>query len=86
MAPDTTALATPRLPSVAWLRLRGSWRYAAAVLICIAIGIAAQRSFLAVQLDAQRDAARHRLEFFAKSLEALLERNEALPSLLALEG
>ena len=86
MAPVTTALAALREPTAVWLRLRGPWRYAAAVLICIAIGIAAQRSFLAVQLDAQRDAARHRLEFFAKSLEALLERNEALPSLLALEG
>ena len=59
---------------------------AAALLLCLGAGALAQRSFLAAQLQAQHEAARGRLEFFANSLDALLERNEALPGLLALEA
>jgi two-component system C4-dicarboxylate transport sensor histidine kinase DctB len=61
-------------------------RYGAALLSCLAIGAAAYHATLTVQLDTQRQAAARRLEFFAQSLQALLERNEALPGLLALDG
>src|SRR2546430_809346 len=86
MVQDAHALLAPREPATHWLPLRAALSYAVAVVACVALGVFAYRWFFALQLDAQRQAATHRLEFFAQSLEGLLERNEALPGLLALEG
>jgi two-component system C4-dicarboxylate transport sensor histidine kinase DctB len=86
MSADAHALVAPRDPPAPLLPVRAVLRYGAAIAVCIAIGASAYHSFFAAQLDAQREAATRRLEFFAQSLEALLDRNEALPGLLALEG
>lgn len=56
-----------------------------AVLACLLAGWAVYRLFLGAYLDGERRSAAQRLEFYAVSLEASLDRYEALPWLLALE-
>lgn len=85
MAHDSPALAAALPLAAQPLRWRAGWRHTLAVLACLAAGLLVRHWTLALQIQSQREAATHRLEFFAKSLEALIERNEALPALLALE-
>src|SRR5881394_950515 len=85
VAPDASVLAVPRRPARAF-PARAVARHAMAALACVVLGGLAWRATFMVQLEAQRQAAVHRLAFFAQSLESLLDRNEALPGLLALEG
>jgi two-component system C4-dicarboxylate transport sensor histidine kinase DctB len=49
-------------------------------------GAVAYRAILHSQLDAHAATAARRLDFFAQSLSALIERNEALPALIGLEA
>lgn len=58
---------------------------AAAALACLLLGLLVHQAVFSAQLDEQRRAAARRLESYALSLQALLDRNEALPALLALE-
>ena len=78
LAPPHRTPASPRVK--AWLR----WGLAAA--LCAALGVAVHHSTYTAHLEADKRAAARRVEFFALSLEALLARNEALPSLIALEA
>lgn len=57
-----------------------------ALLACVFAGALAYRWSLDAQLAAQQRAASQRLAFAAQSLESLLQRNEALPALLALNS
>nr|WP_259372010.1 ATP-binding protein [Caldimonas mangrovi] len=57
----------------------------AAALACLLLGLLVHQAVFSSQLDEQRRAATRRLESYALSLQALLDRNEALPALLALE-
>lgn len=82
----TDILPALRSPAAHALSARAALRSATALAICVVAGVVAHRSFVAVQLEEQHRAAGHRLEFFANSLEALLERNEALPRLLTLDA
>jgi len=66
-------------------RWRGAWPYVAAGLLALAAAAAAYQAVLDQQLDNERLGAARRLDFVTLSLEAILERNEALPNLLRLE-
>ncbi len=57
-----------------------------ALLACVFVGALAYRWSLGAQLAGQQRAASQRLAFAAQSLESLLQRNEALPALLALHS
>ena len=56
-----------------------------ALLCCLLLGGMTYRFFLTVHLDHERRLSEQRLEAFALSLEATLNRYEALPGLLALD-
>lgn len=57
-----------------------------ALLACVFVAALAYRWSLGAQLAGQQRAANQRLAFAAQSLESLLQRNEALPALLALHS
>jgi len=57
----------------------------AAALACLLVGLLAYRLLLGNYLGHERQMASQRLDAFALSLEATLERHESLPGLLALE-
>ena len=58
----------------------------AAALSCLLLGGLAYRALFAAYLDKERQLATQRLDAFARSLEATLSHNEALPGLLALDA
>jgi two-component system C4-dicarboxylate transport sensor histidine kinase DctB len=58
---------------------------AAALALCLVFGWAAYEAVLSGHLATDRTASTKRLEFFTLSLEATLNRNEALPGLMGLE-
>lgn len=64
---------------------RRALRYALAVAACLLLGVFAYRYVLTANIDRQEKAGARRLEFFALSLEGLLGRNEALPTLIAMD-
>lgn len=66
-------------------RVRSLWPYAAAALLCLLVGWGAWLSVFAAHLNGEKTTSARRLEFFSLSLEAMLNRNEALPGLMALE-
>ncbi len=84
------ATASAAGPVAAGRRGGRAWRiarhYGPALLASVLIGLWVYRATLAAHLEADRQAAERRVEFFALSLEAELSRNEALPGLLALQG
>lgn len=59
--------------------------YALASLLCLLVGWIAYQSVFAAHLDGEKATSGRRLEFFSLSLEAMLNRNEALPGLMVLE-
>ena len=56
-------------------------RVAVAAVTCLLLGLLVREAVCSSQLDEQRRAAGRRLESYALSLQALLDRNEALPVL-----
>lgn len=75
----------PHMPAGWAVRGVAALRYALAVGACLLLGVCAYRYVLAASIDQQEAAGARRLEFFALSLEALLGRNEALPTLIAMD-
>ncbi len=55
------------------------------VVICLAVGVLAYHVSLGPYTEARADSAARRLEFFAQSLSAEVERNQSLPALIALD-
>jgi two-component system C4-dicarboxylate transport sensor histidine kinase DctB len=83
---DAAASPVPR----AWTPARTKWRHALLWLAIAAAsalaGVVAYRAILHRQLDAHAATATRRLDFFAQSLSTLIDRHEALPALIGLEG
>ena len=78
-APDAAAAARA-------VRLRMTLHSLAVLAACLALGLLVYRSVFLANVDVQKRADTRRLEFFALSLEALLNRNEALPGLISLDA
>ncbi|MCP5269356.1 MAG: sensor histidine kinase [Zoogloeaceae bacterium] len=66
-------------------RHRGLLAALLALIACTVTALLAYRSTLDAGIATERDAATHRLAFYAQTLEASLTRYESLPGLLALE-
>lgn len=60
-------------------------RIGLALVGCVVVGVLAYFAAFALSLEAERQLARQRLNFYALSLEATLTRYESLPGLLVLE-
>lgn len=61
------------------------WRLGAAVVAWILLGWAAYQIILTLNVEQEQHANAQRLDFYAASLESLLEKHESLPYLVALE-
>lgn len=83
--PDGDRSGNPRRPAGMAAGAAAALRYASALGACLLLGVVAYRHVLATNIDQQEKAGARRLEFFALSLEALLGRNEALPTLIAMD-
>lgn len=81
-APGGAGAAAPAGPRAA---TGAHWHYGLGLVLCVLVGFVAYQFVLAAQLRVEKATSARRLEFFSLSLEALLNRNEALPGLLALE-
>ena len=64
---------------------RGGVRIVVAILAWLLLGWAAYRIILSVNIEQEQQANGQRLDFYAASLESLLEKHESLPYLVALE-
>jgi two-component system C4-dicarboxylate transport sensor histidine kinase DctB len=83
---DAPLLQLPSVQVASWAsRGKSALRYAVALAICLALGVAVYRSVFSASVASQHASGARRLEFFALSLESVLKRNEALPGLISLD-
>ncbi|MBP1682371.1 MAG: Signal transduction histidine kinase regulating C4-dicarboxylate transport system [Proteobacteria bacterium] len=77
------SVALPLHPARAWIR--PVLRILLAIVVCIAAGWGVRNAVLSRQLDLLSEQSRQRGEFYRRSLNFLLSRNESLPRIIALE-
>ena len=76
---------TRTLANAPGLNRRALLLFGAAVCVCLLLSWLTYRAFFSIYLDNERRISAQRLDAFALSLEATLNRHESLPGLLALD-